>query len=36
VTGVDPEQGVVTVELEETASGTPVMSGTAVVALPGR
>jgi acyl dehydratase len=34
VTEVDRDAGLVTVELDETADGRPVMAGTAVVALP--
>ena len=34
VTEVDAAAGLVTVELEETADGAPVMAGSAVVALP--
>jgi acyl dehydratase len=34
VTEVDADTGLVTVELEETVEGAPVMAGTAVVALP--
>ncbi len=35
VTEVDRERGLVSVELEETVDGAPVMAGSAVVALPG-
>jgi acyl dehydratase len=34
VSEVDRDAGLVTVELEETADGRPVMAGSAVVALP--
>ena len=34
VTEVDADAGLVTVDLEETVDGTPVMAGSAVVALP--